>query len=108
MADGGRTGESRNVRVRDAYRACEFVGKSTETGTENQPNLRPQVSLRQHKLCGGFGFSEFVHSLAFCDHRVHGRFPEGSKSLFEVRKLLFQTPLGCGTLVVLQKFRTAR
>src|SRR6266852_6165040 len=55
MTNRGRTRKCRDVGIGNADGVCKIVGKRSQAGAKNEPNLRADLGLRKDKCRGGFG-----------------------------------------------------
>ena len=60
VSDGRRAWETWNLGVRSARRIGQFVGETTESGAEHEPDLRSKRGAREQELGRRVGVSEFV------------------------------------------------
>src|SRR6266849_5887142 len=65
MTNRGRTRKCRDVGIGNADGVCKIVGKRSQAGAKNEPNLRADLGLRKDKCRGGFGPSVqvWVHEI---------------------------------------------
>src|SRR5208282_4109727 len=60
MTNRRRAWKCRNVGIRNTDSFGEVIGKRPQPGAKNEPDLRPQGSLRKHECSGRFGAGEQV------------------------------------------------